>query len=100
MDKQNKIDLLTTKLTDWLESADAQDLNTINNLTEVKHLVDDVKAELNELSTENKSLVDAYKTAIKHTSFSDPSVMPRDTISDAPVSFDEALAKFIKNKIL
>lgn len=91
-----KLQQLREMVAEWFESADAQDKNTIDKLATVKQLVDDASTEQDALAAENKDLVSAYKNAIKHTSFSDPNVAPKDTIEPTTMSLEEALNEFIK----
>jgi len=92
-----KLEELKLMVAEWFDSADAQDLNTINKLTDIKNLADDALQERDALVAENKSLVGSYKELVKHTSFNDQRNAPTDQIGGSAVSFEDALEQFIKN---
>lgn len=76
---------------------EAEDKESIDTLAKINNTIEDVRKEANEAEAKRVELLKSYKDLVNHTSFQETKVV--DPVADAkPVSLEDALSEFIKNK--
>lgn len=79
--------------------AEATDKKQIEQLASINNSIQEVEKEQQVLEEKNAELIKSYKDLIQHTSFNDKNNQPADqTGTSAPVSFEDALAKFMSEQ--
>jgi len=90
----DKLEQLKNLVGSWFDAC--EDKQTLDQLSAIKKACDDVEAEQNKLQAENKELLKDYKELVTHTSFNDQHNQPKNTLGGEAVSFEDALAEFMK----
>lgn len=75
----------------------AETKEQIDCFAAIKSKFDEVSEEQEEIERQNAELIKSYKDLVQHTSFK-PEKEPIDTIDSQPVSFEDALNNFLKEK--
>lgn len=93
-----KLQELRDLVAEWFNSAETADKGTIDKLSQLNKLSEEVAQEHNKLEEEQKALMNDYKELIKHTSFSDTKIQPLQQVEPV-LSLEDALEEFCrKNK--
>ena len=75
----------------------AETKEQIDCFAAIKSKFDEVSKEQEEIERQNAELIKSYQDLVQHTSFK-PEKEPIDTIHSQPVSFEDALNNFLKEK--
>lgn len=91
-----KLDTLRQLVADsFKEATEKQD---IERLAQINNAIEEVSKEQDDLVAKNADLIKSYKDLVQHTSFKADSSKVTDDVAPEPVSFEDALKKFMSDK--